>query len=124
MFSVWDASRSPIRAAAQQQVIGPEIGPCFVYNVIGHSVQITQVDDVPDKRWMVAALWSGCRVDLRFPIEHFRSRWAAMERGLVYARHHVGPGHQLEPWPGGDWLLRSATNPSLTTTVMTVRLSR
>lgn len=114
------ARPGPMRGPVVEQVIGPEIGPCNVYNILGHSVQVTERPKLAPHRWMVAALFPGCRIDLRFPVRYFPRRQSAVQQAIIYAKQAAGVGAEMEPWVGSDWLVWSRDR-SFSTCVITVR---
>ncbi len=81
--------------------IGPEHSRGW--NVAGHSIQVIQLRK---RLWEVVVLFSGYRLDLRFPIAHFRRRRPALEKAFDFGRHYL-IGGTPEPWCGRDWIVRN-----------------
>ena len=82
--------------------IGPELLEDAAFDFMGKSVQVSENRSRPwRKRWMVALLFSGRRIDLCYPVEYFPCLDAAKSYAFAIAKHHSGG--PIEALPDGNY---------------------
>lgn len=86
--------------------IGPELRGERCYNVVSGSIQVIERKPRGKRRWLVVKLFSGCRLDLRYPLRYFAKKGEAIWQAWDFGRHHLGGG-TMEAWCSGDWIVRN-----------------
>lgn len=83
-------------------LIGPELLEDAAFDFMGESVQVSENRTRPrPRRWMVALLFSGRRVNRCYPVKYFPCLDAAKSYAFKIATHHSG--RPLQVLPGGDY---------------------
>ena len=86
---------------------GPELLEDAAFDFIGKSVQVSENPTRPRlKRWMVALLFSGRRIDRCYPVRYFPCLDAALSYAIAIAKHHSGG--PIQELPDGNFRAGSA----------------